>query len=233
MTAQALIFDLDDTLMDTYGQLVPEAHRQACLAMQQAGLDVPLETLYATRQRLLQEQPRESVDHLLATHYGYPDPEIIAAGHHTYFNPTIQTLEPFPGVPEMLQRLNQSYPLFLVTSGYEQTQARKVQALGIGPCFAEILYVPVNERQGKEQRFRYLQQKYAYAAAQMVVIGDRVSNEIAAGNRLGCPTIWIRHGECAHILPEHPEETPTLVAQHILQVPDLLQQIYPQQDRYS
>lgn len=226
MRPQALVFDLDDTLMDTYRQLVMQAHHQACRAMLQAGLDVPLELLFATRLELLSSQPRAEINQLLAHHFHCHDEHVIQAGYETYFNPEIGELEPFAGVPEMLSTLGQEYHLFLVTSGYSQTQQRKVEALGIGAHFREICYPAIHDPQGKYTAFAYLQQKYAYQPAEMVVIGDRITNEIVAGNRLGCPTIWIQQGECAQIVPQTPDEEPTLRAQAIQQLPLLLQQLH-------
>jgi len=225
MKFQALVFDLDDTLMDTHGQLVSEAHWQACLAMHATGLNVPINDLFATRMRLLKEQPRADIDLILAHYYDCQNPAVIAAGHKTYFNPHISHLDPFPGVPEMLAHLKEDHKLFLVTSGYEQTQARKIDVLGLRDYFEEVCYAPVGNPRGKEEALKYLSQKYALDYTSMVVIGDRISNEIATGNRLGCPTIWIRHGECAHILPEGPHEEPDLSTDSVTQIPLLLQQL--------
>lgn len=225
MTARALVFDLDDTLMDTHGQLVMEAHLQACAAMQRAGLDVPLEDLMDTRLRLLQEQPREEVNALLAAQYNCQDTRIIQAGFETFLNPHITELEAFPGVHDLLAELAQSYDLFLVTAGSRPAQQKKIEVLEIGDCFREIHYIPPQQPDGKYQALVDLQQAYGYAFADMIVIGDRIHNEIAAGNRLGCPTIWLRHGEFAHLEPEGPHEEPTLKAEVITQLPDLLAQL--------
>lgn len=225
MKVHALVFDLDDTLMDTYGQLVTEAHWQACLAMQRAGLNVSVNDLFATRMRLIKEQPRADIDLILAQYYDCQDALVIAAGHNTYFNPYISKLIPFPGVPEMLGHLKQEHQLFLVTSGYEKTQARKIDVLGLRPYFEEVCYAPVGNPKGKEEALRHLHEKYKLDYAAMVVIGDRVSNEIATGKRLGCPTIWIRHGECAHILPEGPHEEPDLTTDSVVYVPQLLNKL--------
>ncbi|HEY9841026.1 MAG TPA: HAD family hydrolase [Candidatus Obscuribacterales bacterium] len=222
---RALVFDLDDTLMDTYGQLVMDAHRQACAAMQRAGLDIPLEELMATRLHLLQAQPRHEVNELLAAQYGCSDPEVIRTGFETYFNPEITALEPFPGVPELLAALSRESELFLVTAGFRQTQEKKIQTLGLAGYFREICYVPADRAQGKDEAFVYLQGKYGWDFTEMIIIGDRIHNEIAAGNRLGCHTIWLRHGEFAHLEPEGPHEQPTLIAEHITQLPELLAQL--------
>lgn len=221
----ALVFDLDDTLMDTYGQLVMVAHQNACAAMNRAGLDVPVEELMATRLRLMSEQPRADVNQLLAQHYGSEDPEIIRAGFETYFNPDFTNIEPFPGVHEMLAQLQTEHDLFLVTSGYQKPQQKKVEVLGIGDYFREICYVPVEQADGKREAFKYLQNKYGCDFERMIIIGDRINNEIVHGNYLGCTTVWVRHGECAHILPEGPHEEPNLTLEAIHHLPELLQQL--------
>jgi HAD superfamily hydrolase (TIGR01509 family) len=228
MTAQALIFDLDDTLIDTYGQLVPEAHRQACIAMVNAGLPVPVDELYATRQALLMAHPRTEINTLLAEHYGYPDPAIIQAGHDTYLNPQITELEPFPGVPELLTTLADAYRLFLVTAGFTHAQQKKIEVLGIGHHFHDICFVDPTRPgpQTKHEAFQILLDRHGISPHHTVVIGDRITNEIAAGNRLGCHTIWMRHGECAHITPEHPDEHPHHTIDAIHQLTGVLPPFY-------
>lgn len=220
--ARALVFDLDDTLMDTQGQLVDQAHYQACVAMHRAGLDVPVEQLFARRQKLLQEQPRGDVDRLLAQDFDCHDPDIIASGRQTYFNPEFDQLEPFPQVPELLARLKRQYPLFLLTSGYAETQARKVAALKIADFFEEIYYASIDNPLGKQEALQALSAKHGLAYPEIWVIGDRITNEIVIGNRLGCPTVWVQHGECAHIQPESPEEMPDFRVESVLELPNLL-----------
>lgn len=224
-TIQALIFDLDDTLMDTFGQLVPEAHRQACLSMQKAGLDVPLASLIEKRWSLIQSHPREEVNRLLAQAFDCHNERVIQAGIDTYFNPFFETLEPFPGVYEMLDTLKHDYALFLLTSGIPEAQERKIEALSLSSYFQELLYAPLDLERAKYKAIQDIVHRYHYRFDQTVVIGDRITNEIVAGNQLGCYTIWVQQGECLGILPESPEEMPTLRTSQILDVPQLLTQL--------
>lgn len=207
-----------------------DAHHQACLAMQRAGLDFPLEELFAARLHFLKTQPRLDVNTLIAEHFGNPDPLIIQAGHDTFLNPKIGQIDIFPGVPELLQNLKQNYSLFLVTAGFESAQSKKIQVLGIGPYFKEILIIEPGSPGGKKAAFVDIQTRYQYAFEQMLIIGDRISNEIRAGNQLGCPTFWVQHGECAHDLPTGPEEEPTWRSQSVLDVQKVLQEFsFPSQ----
>ncbi len=222
---RALIFDLDDTLMDTFGQLVPEAHRQACLSMQRAGLNVSLERLMQKRNALLKAYPRAEVNRLLANAFDCYEEAVVQAGMDAYFNPRFDRLEPFPGVREMLVQLQQNYALFLLTSGIPEAQQRKISALQFEPYFRELLYAPLHEERAKYRAIEALVQRYDYAFCETVVIGDRINNEIVAGNQLGCYTIWIQQGECLGILPETPEEEPHFSTSDILDVPQLLTQL--------
>ncbi len=222
MTIQALVFDLDDTLMDTHGQLVPEAHRQACFAMQKAGLDIPFEELYGVRMQLVDAFPRGDINQLLAAHFNCEDPDVPAAGHTTYFNPQIGELKAFPGVPEMLADLQQDFHLFLLTSGYPEPQAQKVNALGISAFFKQIYYASIDEPAAKKQALEQIAQDYDYAFSEIMVIGDRINNEILWGNHLGCVTVWIQQGECAGIVPESPEEKPHRQVSSVTDLPQIL-----------
>ncbi len=222
---QALVFDLDDTLMDTFGTLIPEAHRQACLSMQKAGLDVPLEALVKKRWELIEAHPRAEINALLAEYYGCHEKQVIQAGIDTYFNPDFERLEPFPGVPEMLLNLANDYTLFLLTSGIPAAQQRKVKALNLAPLFKDVLYAPLHQEQAKLHALKSLCKDYDLKPEQLAVIGDRITNEILAGNQLGCFTLWIQQGECLGIVPETPEETPDATTSTILEVPKILAQL--------
>ena len=222
MKIQALVFDLDDTLMDTHGQLVPEAHRQACFAMRKSGLDIPFETLYEARMRLVDAFPRGDINQLLAEHFSCDNPEIAAAGHQAYFNPQIGRLAPFPGVPEMLADLQQGFRLFLLTSGYQAPQTQKVNALGIGSLFEQIYYASIDDPAGKKYALEQIARDYTLDFSQIMVIGDRINNEILWGNRLGCQTVWIQQGECANIVPEAPDEQPHHQLAAVTELPQLL-----------
>ncbi len=223
MPVRALIFDLDDTLIDTHGQLVQEAHWQACLAMNAAGLSVHPDELMQTRQHLLVTQPREEINALLANHFGFTCQTIIKAGFDAYFNPVFSELDLFPETLPLLQKWAQSLPLYLVTSGYEQAQRRKVELLGIEALFQQIFYVDIARLQGKREVFAEIHQALGGDPREMWVIGDRITNEIVAGNALGMTTVWICQGECAHILPQSEQEQPDFTVKQIHDLDGLLQ----------
>ncbi len=65
MKYTTLIFDLDDTLLDTWGQLVQPAARESCQAMIEAGLNADLEECIEKRTDFFINRPREDLFALL------------------------------------------------------------------------------------------------------------------------------------------------------------------------
>ena len=83
---------------------------------------------------------------------------------------------------------------FLVTSGYHDFQALKIDNLNIRLDFEEV-FIHDNHKssaEGKVDIFREILQKYQLDSSDVFVIGDNPSSEIAAGNLLlQMPTIQI------------------------------------------
>ena len=82
---------------------------------------------------------------------------------------------------------------YLVTSGFRRIQESKIRALGIAPLFEEVHVDAIDEqdRKRKEGLFRDIAGKGAFAPEEVLVVGDHPESEIAAGNRLGMPTVQI------------------------------------------
>ena len=79
----------------------------------------------------------------------------------------------------------------LVTTGYEELQLAKVEALKINSDFKEIIIdSPISKnRKYKLGIFKEILEKEKLKPAEVWVIGDSVDNEIKAGKELGMNTI--------------------------------------------
>lgn len=84
-------------------------------------------------------------------------------------------------------------PLVLVTSGFRALQESKVDALGIRRCFVDVLVDAIDEpdRRGKYRIFHEVLGRNGWRPGEVLVVGDNADSEIAAGNRLGMPTVQI------------------------------------------
>lgn len=82
---------------------------------------------------------------------------------------------------------------FLVTSGNTSFQNKKIESLGIAHWFDQVYIDDENAqpRVGKEGIFKEILSNLGCDAEQVMVVGDNMSSEIAAGNNLGMHTIQI------------------------------------------
>jgi len=196
----AVVLDLDDTLMDTTGQLMAPAHREAAQAMIDAGLPADLDGLLTLRLELQRSSPDEDTNVLAAKAYGHPaDSPIVAAGRDTYYRRRIESLDPFPGTRGMLDALHGRCKLLLLTTGHPGTQRSKVTLLDIASYFDDMVFLPIDEadkRAGLASLLRFNKVK----PARTVVVGDRIDREISAGRRLGTWTVRMDGGEGASLV---------------------------------
>lgn len=207
MTVSALIFDLDDTLFDTWGQLVQPAAREACLAMIAAGLNAELEHALQTRAALFAQQPRADVYGMLVEALGVrpgQDPELVRlAGHRAYFGREVEPhIALAPETAALLSELCELYALFLVTTGVPRTQRSKVAYLRLEPYFREVHYVDGDAGQTKRDAFERILADHGFQPHHVICIGDRPDREIMAANQLGMVSVRVRGGEFNHLRAE-------------------------------
>lgn len=203
---QAIVFDLDDTLIDTTGLLLGPANAEAAEAMVAAGLRATREGVAAVRLDMSRGGAGQDVDLLTARRFGGGE-EIARAGRDAFYRRRIESLEPLPGVPDLLLRLRRDRRIFLVTAGDPETQRRKVEIAGLAPLFDEIRCVGLR-LEDKESAIRDLLATSGTEPGEAVVVGDRVDAEIEAGRRIGCWTVLVRRGEGRWLVPAGPLQRP-------------------------
>lgn len=208
-----LIFDLDDTLLDTYRLLLPRATEEAFRAMIEAGLRADLADCHRMRSQLMKIEPRSNLYPRLARHFGVRDGAteemVVQAGLEAFYRRDIDSnISLFPGADQLLSDLGRRYSLHLVTAGDRATQARKVAILGLEPRFRSIHYVEPARGERKQAAFTAIIHGTGSAPATHLSIGNRLDTDIAEAKRVGCRTCWMRYGEYAEMKPASPDETP-------------------------
>jgi len=202
---RAVVFDLDDTLIDTTGQLLIPAHTEAAAAMISAGLPGSLEEVARKRIDLARAHPREPVDVLLARFYGVTDEAVVVAGHEAFYNRTVRSLKPFDDAVPVLESLaSDGIACLCVTAGHPDTQHRKLEISGLAPHLESVCVVAPEDP--KEGAIAELLRRLDLRPDETVVIGDRIDREISAARRLGCWAVRVDHGEGRFARPEAPEE---------------------------
>ena len=128
MMFDIIVFDLDDTLLDTSRYLIPQASREACAAMIKAGLRTTLDACLAERESFVQRNPRESVYDHLADHFPSTDRRaVLKAGHDAFYSRDVngEAICLVPGAMNLLQSLKGRYRLYLLTAGTPRDAGKK------------------------------------------------------------------------------------------------------------
>ncbi len=225
---QALIFDLDDTLLDTSRLLVPQAEKESCLAMVEAGLNSDLETCLKVRKNLIKQNLRTLIFEEIVRELGVKEHaspyEVIREGRRAFYEREVESdiyLE--PDVIKMLEKMNAKYQLFLVTAGATKTQKRKVEILKIEKFFKKLIYVDIDKGETKAHAFREVNQLSGASSDHILSIGDRIDTDIAGAKALGMKACWVARGEYSGLKPLSPFEEPDYRVNRITEIESVCQ----------
>ncbi|KJK08771.1 MULTISPECIES: HAD family hydrolase [Pseudomonas] len=227
MSIELITFDLDDTLWDTAPVIVSaEAILRDWLAANAPDLGaVPVEHLYAIRERLVQAEPglkhrisalrRRVLFHALED-VGYSENkarELANEGFEVFLHARHQ-IDIFPEVQPVLEILRRHYTLGVVTNGNAD-----VRRLGLADYFkfalcAEDIGIGKPDPQPFLEALRQGQVE-AHAA---VHIGDHPGDDIAGAQRAGLRAIWFNPQGKAW----EAENRPDAEIQRLSQLPELL-----------
>ena len=220
-----LIFDLDDTLLDTNHQLVPRASQEAMTEMIRSGLDADLQSCSAAWEEHGRYHARRDVFNHLVSTFGVrtgSDAEAVARrGFHAFYNRKVEIdISLIPGVRELLLELSLGYRLFLVTSGAKATQAEKIRILNIRDFFVSIQIVDPSHGETKGEAFLQIMRATGDEPERYLSIGNRIDTDIAEARALGWRGCWVRYGEHACLVPKDDLETPDFIISSIAELKD-------------
>jgi len=222
---QALLFDLDDTLVDTYGILISPL--EAGAAREMRALDPtlpPAGELTALLLELRRHHPEE-VEEELRRRFPTLGEGVLAARQEQLAAVPVDRLALPPAVRDLLVSLRRRYQVCLFTTGRRDLQEAKVQRLGLRELCDEIVILDSETEENKEAAIAAFLDRYGYEPGKVWVIGNRLDNEIRAGNRLGIPTVWVRRGEGAGLEPGEETGRPDHVIADVLELPGILDQL--------
>lgn len=180
-----VVFDLDDTLIDTRHALLPDALRRTAAA---AGL--PVERLDAKG---------KTIDEVLAGADLPADRREAAAA--AWYAPEVPPLAPLPGAREVLGALRGRVHLVLLTRGRPERQRNKIAACGLGPLFDAVVIRPIGEPGSKRDDLEALIERHALPPGRCAVIGDDERDELAHALALGCLAVKVPDVALAAIPP--------------------------------
>ncbi|MFV3404131.1 MULTISPECIES: HAD family hydrolase [Pseudomonas] len=227
MSIKLITFDLDDTLWDT-APVIASAEvvlRDWLHANAPMLGGVPVEHLFAIRERLVQAEPalkhrisalrRRVLFHALEE-VGYSEKQALALADEGFevFLHARHQVQVFPEVQPMLEALRQHYTLGVVTNGNAD-----VRRLGLADYFrfalcAEDLGI------GKPDPAPFLEalKRGEAPASEAVHIGDHPGDDIAGAQRAGLRAVWFNPRGAAWA----GEQAPDAEIQQLSQLPEVL-----------
>ncbi|MCZ6786500.1 MAG: HAD family hydrolase [Planctomycetota bacterium] len=186
MASALVVFDLDDTLIDTKGTLLPAALRRTADA-----LGIAVEALDSSGKTVEQVVSRLAP---LAR-------DRLEAARAAWYDPQVPPLTPLPGARDLIARLRGRVHLVLLTRGAEARQNNKIDATGLRSLFDVVVIRSVESDGSKRDDLLALMQRFGVPARRCVVVGDDPDDELAHAADLGCRTIRVPETP----LPEIPD----------------------------
>ena len=190
-----IIFDLDDTLIDTTGSITPLQLEKALHKMVEAGLKVgnfeeALKTL--KRMDLSSESSSQTLKEFLELVDG--DPALLLLGEEVVYGELPEDLTVFPMeyADHVLNSLKETHQLALVTMGKPQQQLLKMKNAGLdSTIFSKII---ISEQEDKKPSYKEILEELNTAPSKTIVCGDRVKRDLTPAKQLGCKTIQMQWG---------------------------------------
>ncbi|MBX2987681.1 MAG: HAD hydrolase-like protein [Bdellovibrionaceae bacterium] len=207
---RAIAFDLDDTLLDTTGLLLPAAARRACEVMRDKGLNCSLETCLQWRAELSTRFSHKEIFRKIAERAGHGENSSLGeAGMRSFYHsPIPDSLPLLEGADEVLKSVHGRYKMFLVTSGETETQWNKVRATGLTARFQEIFVVDKMRSENKRDVFHRILRQENLRPDELLSVGNRLAEEIRQAKELGARTCYFEYGEHVGERIEKAEDKP-------------------------
>jgi FMN phosphatase YigB (HAD superfamily) len=113
-----------------------------------------------------------------------------------------------PGVREFLE--SHGKETVLLSAGVNEFQKKKLAVLNIEKAFREVVFVLLPQEKTETEIFAQLIKKHKVLPTAAIVIGDRIDQEIKAGNSIGATTVRVclPEGKYNKLEPVSPEEAP-------------------------
>ncbi len=189
-----IIFDLDDTLIETTRAIIPFKLRYALEEMVRKGLKVTDFNKSFERLLFLNNEAQSSRQGL---EFFLKETQSL-----DFFNIGMQALDaPLPqdflvsqtlNAEDVLLELKKQHTLALVTFGNLEYQKQKLKMSGIKEeVFKQLIVVST---QNKKPSYEYLLQLLKYEPKETLVCGDRVASDLVPAKELGMNTVHMRYG---------------------------------------
>jgi len=203
MTSKLIIFDLDDTLIDTFGSLVMNQTEKVFEKLLKAGLKAERSMLERFKKiNRSSVSGKEAIRKFLAE---LGQENFLEIGLKEYYenNEVNVPVSQMKGATRVLTQLKENNYLVLVTYGLEEQQYKKMYSAGINKnWFSKILFV---DQRNKKREYARLRQEFGIGVKNIVVCGDRYETDLIPAKELGMKTIHVCWGRGKISVPKEGE----------------------------
>ncbi len=190
-----IIFDLDDTLIDTSGTITPFKLKECLERLVEEGLEVGdfsqayRELVDLNRKNL---KTKDTIHQFVKSKGG--DERLIQAANETLTSPLPPNfvIPTTPHAKEIIAFFNQKAKLALVTGGHPPFQREKLKKAGIEPSVFSKIAIP--EDSVKKPYYEGLIKEFSVHPGQVWVCGDRIGMDLLPAYELGFRTVHMRWG---------------------------------------
>ncbi|HLP14936.1 MAG TPA: HAD family hydrolase [Bacteroidota bacterium] len=192
---QAVLFDLDDTLYPE-SEFVFSGFRSVARWAQET-LGYSYEASELRLRELFTNGVRRNTFNVWLKEAGNQDVKNIERAITIYRN-HVPEIQPYPEVPLLLKRLQQTYTLGIISDGVWQVQERKLAALGISSFFTTVIFT---DKFGSEfwkpspEPFKMALDQLKVHSSAACYIGDNILKDFKGARIAGLTTIWFRNRE--------------------------------------
>ncbi len=190
-----IIFDLDDTLIDTSVSITPKKLDSAFARMVAEGMSLPneeegLEVL--RRLNATAPSAREALEEFIEI-YEVPR-AVLQVGLHEVYENYSDDIPVFPlkGALEVIKEFSRDHDLAIVTAGIEDQQKEKMKKAGID--FSAFRKIIVCSSKEKKLYYQKIWEQSGVAEDDVVVCGDRINTDLTPAKELGFTTVQMLFG---------------------------------------
>lgn len=198
MAFRAVLFDLDNTLVDFVG-MKRRATMSAAHAMVASGL---AEDAGALSEELFEFylgywiEADDAFEKFLHKKYGKIDIRVLAAGVNAYLKEKYNNLHAYPGVKETLEELKRrDLKLAVVSDGVRLKAWMRLNEAGIDAFFDVVVtYDDTGKKKPASEPFRRALDELGVLSSECVFVGDWPERDIAGAKAMGMTTVLARYG---------------------------------------
>lgn len=200
---RVIVFDLDDTLYLERDFSRSGYQVVGAWAREELGVEGFADRIW----RLFEEQPRPNLFNLALEEAGIEPKTELIKKMVAVFRDHEPTIDLLPDAKRILARRDAYGGFAILTDGYERTQQRKIEALGVAAFCEPVIKT---DQWGRDywkphaRGFETIQAHYRRPGHAFTYVGDNPAKDFIAPKALGWHTVRLRRPGALHALREAP-----------------------------